>query len=346
MRSAPVKRAVCLRATDQETARVVAVLAKERGIMGAGCLVDGNYILTCHHVVESALGKAPRVGDHLWARLIGVINQPTVRCVIEKLGKRRGSEETPVNDLALLRLKKPLEIPAAEFATPLRHNGKRYSVLGFPDGIPQGRNASGALHAADAAGLVQMDGSSALFVKGGFSGAPVWSSDLGAFVGIVVTELWDASVAWCIPSRVLCAFHPELRVRFRILPADRPVVHDYRLDDPNQELFGAISDNGERQLTAAVEGERKGGLFTVKATYRCKPQSSAPRGNFVTFITFPDFVNEIQDAYEMFAEIRNGKASVEFYPNESFTIAALGDGGDTALTLDLKDAKNRPKGFK
>lgn len=337
---------VSLRATDQETARVVAILSGKKDIVGAGCLVDGASIVTCHHVVGAALARAPKKGDTIRVRLIGVADLPTVACRIEKLGKRRGSEETPINDLALLQLKKKLSIPAAEFATPLRHSGKKYSVLGFPDGAAQGRNASGGLHAADAAGLVQMDGSSALFVKGGFSGAPVWSQDLGAFVGIVVTELSDASVAWCIPSRVICSFYRRLRVRFRIPPSDRPIVHDYQDDDPNKELFGIISDNGERRLTAAIRWQKKKNRFVAKATYERLTRSPSTRGGYVTFVTYPDFLNRREDSYELFAEIKQDKAQVEFYPWESFTIAAIGDGGDTALTFNLADAKNKPKSFK
>src|SRR4051794_40313084 len=87
-------------------------------------------------------------------------------------------------------------------------------VLGFPDGLPQGRNASGILNATDALGLVQMNkGSEALQVEQGFSGAPVWSPDIRAFVGMVVTEQKRNGISWCIPSRLLCDFYNELRVR-------------------------------------------------------------------------------------------------------------------------------------
>src|SRR5439155_12186322 len=105
------------------------------------------------------------------------------------------------------------------------------------------------LHAADAKGLVQMDRGGALSVLGGFSGAPVWSPDLNAFVGLVVTELAGDNVSWCIPSRRLCEFLPELRVRFRIPQIDRPAIHDYLTDDPNKQLFGEMDDNGDRRLT-------------------------------------------------------------------------------------------------
>jgi hypothetical protein len=217
----------------------------------------------------------------------------------------------------------------------------------FRGGDSQGRNAVGRLHAADAKGLVQMDRGGALSVLGGFSGAPVWSSDLNAFVGLVVTELADANVSWCIPSRRLCEFYPELRVRFRIPPMDRPVIHDRHVDDPNKQLFGQLNDDGRRRLSAVVREHDE--YYTVNVYYKCQ-QGSPPRGHFVSFITYPDFENEGEDAYELFAEIEKEKsgltwtATQEFYPDELFTVAAIGDGGDSVLTLDLEDVpKTRVK---
>jgi hypothetical protein len=246
MKHFPLKH-VGIRATDQETSRVVAVINRNGAVVGAGCLLDGSRVLTCRHVAEAA--QKGRRKRRMAVRLIGVEGQPKFACSVAaatgigKLGQ-------PANDIALLRLKRRLNIPAAEFAAPLKHNGKRFSVLGFPEGDSQGRNAGGRLHGADAAGLVQMDGDTHLLVEGGFSGAPVWSPDLGAFVGMVVTELSEREVAWCIPSRLLSAFHAKLTVRFRIPREDRPVIHDYWRDDPNTHLFGTVSKTGSRSLKA------------------------------------------------------------------------------------------------
>lgn len=320
-----------LRITDQETARVVAIHRLSGEIVGAGCLVDHQYILTCFHVIEAALSPGnTQIDESVLVTLAGVIGQPTVRTRIINLG---GKE--PENDLALLMIVDgpELNVPPVEFASPLRHGGKKYSVLGFPGGDRQGRNATGYLHAADAKGLVQMDRGGALSVLGGFSGAPVWSSDLSAFVGLVVTELSNAGVSWCIPSRRLCKFYPDLAVRFRIPVSDRPVINDYDVDDPNVQLFGSISNNGERRLSATIKENKD--YYTVKVTYECLPGSSESLGRYVTFITYPDFKSEKEDAYELFSLIKKGKAVQEFYPTDLFTVAAIGDGGATALTLHL-----------
>jgi len=340
-----------LRITDQETARVVAVHSSDGAVVGAGCLVDSQHVLTCRHVVEAALQFSPNAshnrsceGSSLPVTLAGVAGRPTLWAKI----KETRSDIGPENDLALLELiplipPKALAVARAEFATPLRHSGKTYSVMGFPARAPEGRNASGLLHAADTRGLVQMDRGGALSVLGGYSGAPVWSPDLGAFIGIVVTESADEGVSWCIPSRILCDFYNQLVVRFRIPPADRPQIHDYQQDDPNVDLFGTVSDCGSRRLTAVIK-ERKED-FAVSLSYECI--GTPPRGGFATFITYPNFGDDDEDGYELFSAISPSEekerwcAAEEIEPEDLFTVAVVGDAGDTALTLDLKAQHDR-----
>ena len=87
----------------------------------------------------------------------------------------------------------------------------------------------------------------------------------------------------------------------------------------------------------------------IAITYVCPQGRIGPRGKFVTFITYPDFKQEKEDAYELFAEIKkypNGLswyAEQTFYPTALFTVAAIGDGGDTALTMSLFDAAKLPE---
>lgn len=340
----------CLRTIDQETARSVAVLGRNGAIMGSGCLVDERHILTCLHVIKDALRKKPTRGSKVAVELVGIQGRPRRTALLRKAGTYLTDQKSE-NDLALLELTRAIDVTPAEFATPLRHGGKNYSVLGFPDEDPQGKNASGRLHAMNANGLVQMDGNSSLFVRGGYSGAPVWSSEVGGIVGIVATELFDSRVAWCIPSRRLSLFHRSLLVRFCIPEPDRPVIHDYWEDDPNVQLFGERSRRGGRILTATIEQEQEkdGGMrrFCVKATYRRLRGSPPPRGGYVTFVTYPDFKRDGLDAYLLFGKLNSrGNAYVEFYPDEAFTLAAVGDAGDTALTLDLSLVRRKPKGFR
>lgn len=330
-----------LRVTDQESARVVAVKDANDTIRGAGCLIDERTILTCRHVLQDCLGhKDVRKDEVLRVTLTGFSGAPpTVDARVVEVEEREGFE----NDLALLQIvpgQQQLKVPAVEFASPMRHLGKRYSVIGFPLGNPQGLSAYGTLHAADAKGLVQMDRLGAISVQGGFSGAPVWSPDLAAFIGIVVSELKPNAISWCIPSRRLCEFYGQLPVRFRIPPMDRPIIHDREDDDPNRILFGEVDDDGQRRLRASVHGTK--GDYTVRARYECVEGKA--RGKFVTFITYPDFDDEDEDSYELFAEVNEqGVAEQVFYPVELFTMAAIGDAGDTALTLDLATVSRKKK---
>jgi hypothetical protein len=338
-------KSITLRVTDQETARVVAIHRRDGQIVGAGCLLDSKRILTCRHVVQAAAPDpaTPRV----YVTLVGVNPARTYDTVLSKVDDTPG----PQNDLALLEIagSDDLHLEPVNFASPLRHTGKQYSVMGFPAGDRQGRNVSGLLHAADASGLVQMDRGSSLSVLGGFSGAPVWCPEVSAFVGIVVTELSSSNVAWCIPSRRICHFLPDLRVRFRIPYEDRPVINDWYFDDPNIDLFGLQNQLNGRSLTATVrywgEGWRK---YKVDLTYQVAPDSPPPRGQLVTFVNYPDFKRSRADGYEQFDELQGLIATNWIYAEDLFTVAAIGDGGDTALTLNLNElsiirGRNRKK---
>jgi hypothetical protein len=319
-----------LRITDQETARVVAFHNARDRIVGAGCLVSSQTVITCKHVVRFALGrrKLLKAGAVVPMTLIGVVGTP--KCFGEVVGFT--NEDGPENDLCLLDIKGlsgVLMVTPVEFIAPLRHGRKSFSVLGFPDPDSQGRNSIGILQAADAKGLVQMESEGALLVKGGFSGAPVWSPDLGGFVGLVVTELTEQKVAWCIPSRTISAFNRELRVRFRIPESDRPRIHDYGEDDPNLLLFGPVSENTTRRLTARIS--KAGDHFRVDLKYETLDGNRTMRGGYVTFVMHPSFTSEEEDAYELFSLLNEkGVAENHFWCNESFTVAAIGDAGDSA----------------
>lgn len=340
-----------LRSVDPESARLVALL---RGgeVVGAGCLIDSNRVLTCAHVVRVALGmeidsREPIAPESpLEVRLSTADGPWNVAARFE----RASDSEGLAGDLALIRLEPPtrprLHVAAAEFATPFRHGGKAYSVFGFPEGNPDGYYASGVLQGMNTAGLIQLDNDSPIRVEGGFSGAPVWSSDVKAFVGLVVSELADRKLAWCIPSRALARFVPDLPVRFRMTAVDRPDVHDYDEDDPNIPLFGTTSETDVRRLSITgieedEEDEDEEG-YVVNIRYECL-NGVKPRGRFVTFVTHPSFAHEDEDSYELFSELIDGVAETWFVAKGPFTVAAIGDAGDTALTCDIAASRHCPE---
>src|SRR5579859_753083 len=92
-------KALTLRVTDQETARVVAVHDAAGRIVGAGCLVTAKTIVTCKHVVTYALGQK-KLGSKGLAKPIAItlIGVGTgTRCVAEVVSYADGDE--PEDDL-------------------------------------------------------------------------------------------------------------------------------------------------------------------------------------------------------------------------------------------------------
>ena len=97
----------------------------------------------------------------------------------------------------------------------------------------------------------------------------------------------------------------------------------------------------------------------------CLLGAPPPRGQYVTFITHPSFCDEGEDAYELFStlelEERNKeknkgtkkekksegtwRAETFFYLESGFTVAAVGDAGNTVLTLNLSELERKPRGF-
>ena len=336
-----------LRPLEPETSRVVIIHDEHRVARGAGCLVSNTQLLTCQHVLALILGEGQTaVGADVRVTLVGVTGELSTVAKVVKLATMANANDWP-RDLALLELPREVSVRLAiqpiEFATPLRHSGKPFSVMGFPVGNDLGLHASGVLRATDRHGLIQMDGSTVIAVAPGYSGAPVWCEELRAFVGLIVASEDERGLAWCIPSRILCKFCPGLLVKFRIPPRDRPVINDRETDDPNTLLFGQVSDDGRRRLSARIL--RGGEDNIVELRYECLRASEAPRGGYVTFITYPDFGREEEDAYELFSPVQDGIAENTIYPGGCFTVAAVGDAGDTVLTLDLCQVKGGRKSF-
>lgn len=330
-----------LRVGNPECSRLVAFLGQKGKVVGAGCLISADTVLTCSHVVQAALGSRPLVeGSRIHMILCG-LDKPLK---VEGFFECRSTICGPAGDVAKVRIDLPsntLAVANVEFAEPFRHGGKVYSVIGFPEGNPDGYYASGIMRGANVAGLVQLDGESKILVQPGFSGAPVWSSELNAYVGIVVSVLEDNRVAWCIPSRILCQFYHDLPVRYRVSRPDRPDVHDFGEDDPNIPLFGNVSDNGKRRFS--VTGIEKEAQDKVRVDIRYECLHGRARGRYVTFITHPSFSRAKEDAYELFSEIEEGVATNYFWAGGAFTVAAVGDGGDTALTYNIAKFPGRPK---
>ena len=201
---------------------VVRIYSHSGQVIGAGFLVSQKQILTCAHVVASALRipanatqipeasislDFPRVasGELLTAKVIGW--QPVC------LNSLKEIEE----DIAVLELQ---SVPP-EAAQPVRLVtskdlwGHPFRILGFPEGKPNGVWASGALRGQLANGWVQLEDikETGYRLEEGFSGAPVWDEQLQGVAGMAVAaekKRVDTKAAFIIPRKQLVKVWPEL----------------------------------------------------------------------------------------------------------------------------------------
>lgn len=88
-------------------------------------------------------------------------------------------------------------------------------------------------------------------------------------------------------------------MRFRVPESDRPRIHDYGEDDPNLHLFGPVSENAARRLTARIK--KAGSQFRVDLKYQTLDGNRTMRGGYVTFVMHPSFTREEEHAYELFS---------------------------------------------
>jgi len=326
---------------DQAAMRIVAIhhagMADQFNIIGLGCVVGLNRILTSQQVVEDALPiRGPvREGQEVLITLVGLPDHAPLQARVMRLE----AGETLDDALALLESVEPLPAQLrsnTEFATALRSTGKEFSVMGFTDRKEGGTTVTGRLEAANNSGLLSLIGDGIGQLGYFFGGSPVWSPELNAFVGLVSGK----NFRFCIPSPLLCRFCPELPVRFRIPKSDRPQIEKLSVDDPNVGLFGLASERNGRELTATLE-RNENNTYRVTMRYNIDEKAAPARGHYVTFITYPNMGSE----YELIEEIGNER-KVEAICNPliaDFTIAAIGDGGDTRLTLNLKEVLKQSK---
>ncbi|MBD1919893.1 trypsin-like peptidase domain-containing protein [Microcoleus sp. FACHB-831] len=181
-------------------------------VVGAGFLVADKYILTCAHVVGYALGIDAKT-----------LEKPTVEICLDFPRLERGNKLTarvdfwqPVNsselqeDIAGLELLSPLpdDVKPVRLLTQEDLSGHNFEAFGFPDKQPNGVWAYGIIRPKTAKGWLQIEGKTqtGYRLEPGFSGTPVWDSDLAGVAGMAVAEdpnRKEAKVAFIIPSEML-----------------------------------------------------------------------------------------------------------------------------------------------
>ncbi|MBT2419644.1 trypsin-like peptidase domain-containing protein [Streptomyces sp. ISL-22] len=198
-------------------AAVVRILDVTGRPVGSGFLIGPGEVLTCAHVAAQALGAPPDTEDLPAGRLRLDFPLADPGREIEA----SIADWTPVKpggsgDVAVLRLlsEPPEKAPVARLVDDVAGPDRRVRTFGFPAGYDDGVWSVGWLRGRQGADWFQYDTDPAAQhrIRPGFSGAPVWDSDTGGVVGMVVAadRAADVRTGYLIPTRVLRASRPSL----------------------------------------------------------------------------------------------------------------------------------------
>lgn len=187
--------------------QAVARISGESGAgMGAGMLVAADLVLTCAHVILRGQEEPPKTV---------LVDFPFLRTEPLRASVHFLAPPTPgaeLQGLAVLRLEAaslPRDVRPVEFA-PSVPPGLQVSVYGFPRGYPDGRWVSGRTVGSLPNGTVQLEATDSGEFTVGYSGAPVWSPELGAVLGILVAaDRKDGRTALMSPASALAETWPE-----------------------------------------------------------------------------------------------------------------------------------------
>ncbi len=187
-------------------------------IVGTGFLVSDRYVLTCAHVVNAALEKdfnskeKPTEIVNLDLPFIeGNCGELKGRVVFWLDSNKKTLQENDIRgayDIAGLELETPVtrSKPVKLLAQSNLYN-HQFQTFGFPSGVPEGIWVDGRLFERQTNGWIQMEGNhnASYFIKGGFSGAPVYDLELQGVVGMVATAFASKNIriAQMMPSTVL-----------------------------------------------------------------------------------------------------------------------------------------------
>ncbi|MGH8906617.1 MAG: trypsin-like peptidase domain-containing protein [Egibacteraceae bacterium] len=258
-------------------AAIVRVRDQAGRVVGAGFLVTPTEVVTCAHVVARALGL-PEDDGVLTPRSRVRIDFPLLAsaqsCEAEVV-VWHPSQPDETGDVAGLRLvtDAPRDARPARLALAADQDvwGHRFRAFGFPPGHDGGVWASGQLLARQAAGWIQMDDdrASGFAVGPGFSGGPVWDTELQGVVGAAVAAEGRASVrtAYLIPSATLVGLWPRLGSRalppcpYRSLSAFRE--RDARLFYGREELAAKLAGMAASLPLVAVVGPSGSGKSSL-----------------------------------------------------------------------------------
>ena len=173
---------------------IVRILGPDGQPVGVGALVAERKIVTCAHVVNTALGLNPR--EQGVPSSVVTVDFPLAgaedgtrawRASVERWlpPPREGAAGDDIAGLMLLCEEPPGEVKAVGLAVDVPRIGRRVRVFGYPPHRPDGGWVEATIRGRVGNGRIQLDSDSALRVERGFSGSPVFDDAIGRVVGLI-----------------------------------------------------------------------------------------------------------------------------------------------------------------
>jgi tetratricopeptide (TPR) repeat protein len=196
----------------------------ETGV-GLGFCVGEMHVITCAHVVNSALG----LDDYSRELPKGAVTVEFIYANDEKRNANvivwhpKASDEARIDDIAVLELDR--KKPSAISPVLLKHNGTLFDhpfwALGYTARNPIGIYSHGTMCPALPNGRVQIENPKdrGIAIDYGFSGSPVWDEAQGGVAGMVAEALFTRTsegaaagegIAFIIPNEILIEAWPDL----------------------------------------------------------------------------------------------------------------------------------------
>ncbi len=192
----------------------IGILNKQNRYCGAGFLIDKQHIITCAHVVNTALGlkqnnickpsneskisfKLPMNDLFLTDEFISEIAywQP------------HGNDLADIDDFVILKTNHEFEnisYPSYEYHS--NFINRRFAAYGFWEKYSVGLWVQGNIIEEDTRGLIQIESKdiNRLFIEGGYSGTPILDLETNAIVGIVRSKIRDVEgYAHMLPLNII-----------------------------------------------------------------------------------------------------------------------------------------------
>ena len=208
-------------ASDANTRGIARIIVRDQDgsgekHVGMATVIDSRHVLTCCHVLNDALKRMNRLDPTAPLKELFEICFPYANNA-RRCGKviKWGLALTPCRDVAVIELvaDAPSDAGIATFSE-AETRSMGWSCIGA-DVNSLFREPKGELAAVLPDGTRQLNGPAGrgVQIESGYSGAPVWSDNLNAFVGIVVTkdrEIAENALAYAIPTRAIADVWPQL----------------------------------------------------------------------------------------------------------------------------------------